>query len=379
MKIAIIGAGYVGLAHAVLFSEQHDVIVVDTDKRKIEDLRNGISPLAEKEIVEFVEKKLPNVTYTDIIPKFVDYTFVAVPTNWDEENKSLDTSIVTAVLDSILSPTPIIIKSTIPYGFTDGYIERTGKVNVIFSPEFLQEGSAVEDLRSPSRLVFGGDIVVAHKVTKLYQTLSYVPKNIYCLSASAAEAVKLFSNTYLAMRVAFFNELDNFAIQQCIPSRSMIEAICDDPRIGRYYNNPSFGYGGYCLPKDVKELEQMVPLGNPLLHAISASNESRVERIVDDILSKNVMVVGIPSFEMKAGSDNVRESITVKLAERLLSKGLTVVSPSSGNEKVNIKGLLKLDFDNFVEISELIVTNRMTDNLKPYREKVYTRDIFHDL
>lgn len=385
MKIAVAGTGYVGLANAVLFAVNNEVKAFDIDKNKIELLKKKISPIKDKEIEEFLSGKELNLQFfSDAQAAYEDARFilVATPTNYDTEKNYFDTSSVESVIEQINRINPnavIVIKSTIPVGFTQRMRQEYPNLKIIFSPEFLREGKALYDNLYPSRIIVGDDSEDAHIFANLLaQEAAKKDVKILFMQPTEAEAVKLFSNTYLALRVAYFNELDTYAELRGLDSRSIIEGVCEDPRIGGGYNNPSFGYGGYCLPKDTKQLRanyDKVP--ENLISAIVESNTTRKDHIASMILNKHPKTVGIFRLTMKAGSDNFRSSAIQGIMKRIKAKGVeVVVYEPTLREKEFFHSRVINDLEEFKRISDVIVCNRKTELLKDCEEKVYTRDLF---
>lgn len=385
MNLSIFGLGYVGLANTLLLAQKEQVKAYDIVSEKIEMLNNKKSPLEDKEIHEFMERDDLNVEFTqdfESAVKFGDYLIIATPTDYDEKKNYFNTSTVEDVIEKALAIRPdatFIIKSTVPVGYTDELRKKYGTENIIFSPEFLREGRALYDNLHPSRIIVGECSDRGQEIADLFLE-NALDESVPVLLAHSteAEAIKLFSNTYLALRVAYFNELDTYAESRGLNSKQIIEGIGLDPRIGNHYNNPSFGYGGYCLPKDTKQLRanyEEVP--SNIIGAIVDANTTRKDFIAEQILAKDPKVVGIYRLTMKANSDNFRYSSIQGIMKRLKAKGIEVVvfEPTLDDEEFFHSRVIK-DFEEFKLVSDVIVTNRFEPELQEVEEKVYTRDIF---
>jgi UDPglucose 6-dehydrogenase len=385
MNITIIGLGYVGLSNSVLLAQHNVVTAVDVTAERVELVNNKKSPIADPEIEAFLADKPLNLTATtnaDKAYKSADYIIVATPTNYDEQTGYFDTSTVDSVIAAASAANPnatIIIKSTIPVGYVAETRLKFNNQNIIFSPEFLREGRALYDNLHPSRIIVGDTTPQAHKFAELLQE-GAEDDNVPTLfmSSTEAEAVKLFANTYLAMRVAFFNELDTYAEIKGMHASDIIKGISLDPRIGDYYNNPSFGYGGYCLPKDTKQLlANYHGVPNDLIGAIVDANSTRMDHISSVIIGRNPKTVGVYRLTMKSGSDNFRQSSIQGVISRLQEKRIEVIIYEPTLTEASFEGMPIIhDIDGFKEIADVIIANRQSNELADVVSKVYSRDLF---
>lgn len=397
MKVVVVGVGYVGLSNAILLAQHNEVVAVDVSAERIEDINARRSPLVDKEIEEYLahhELDLRATTDGKAYYRDADYIIIATPTNYDEETNFFNTKSVESVIEDALeagTSACIVIKSTIPVGFTSSIRDKYGYKRIIFSPEFLREGKALYDNLYPSRIIVGGDLT-DEETTKLAQRFAAllaegaIKQDIptMMINATEAEAVKLFANTYLALRVSYFNELDTYAEMRGLDTKAIIQGVCYDPRIGNGYNNPSFGYGGYCLPKDTKQLlANFKEVPENLIHAIVDSNRTRKDFIAERIMlkagypAKKDITVGIYRLTMKTASDNFRQSAIQGVMKRLEKYGAKIlIYEPAAKEPKHFGHKITKDLDEFKTTSDIIVANRLSDELDDVLEKVYTRDLF---
>ena len=387
MKIAVAGTGYVGLSLATLLSQDNEVVALDVIPEKVEMINNRISPIQDEYIEKYFKEKMLNLKVTLDYKKAFEgarFVIISTPTNYDEEKNFFDTSSVEDIIQKVISMNDdnivMVVKSTTPVGFINNMKEKYNIDNIMFSPEFLREGKALYDNLYPSRIIVGEKSDRAKEFAELLKSACLKDDVVVkYMNSTEAEAVKLFANTYLALRVAYFNELDTYAELKGLNTKDIIDGVCLDPRIGNYYNNPSFGYGGYCLPKDSRQLKaNYKDVPENLISAIVESNKTRKDHIAEEIIKKNPKIVGIYRLTMKSGSDNFRASAIQGVMKRIKSKGIEVVvyEPTFKEDKFFNSRVIK-DLDEFKNVSDIILVNRNDNILDDVKDKIYTRDLFN--
>lgn len=384
MKLLVVGAGYVGLAYSTFFSSKYKVDLLEISSQKVDQIKKGISPINDEEVSKVLNKNLKNLSVTTKIKNYCEYSyiFLCLPTDYDDKSNNFDTSIIEREISKISKfnyKGIIVIKSTVPVGFTNKIANKYPALRIVFSPEFLREGTALTDIRNPSRVVGGGVKPHVEKYFELIRSCHNSKIQYFLVNFSEAEAIKLFSNTFLAMRVAFFNELDSYCMDKNLSSVDIIKGVCADERIGPFYNNPSFGYGGYCLPKDTKQLlKNYEDIPQSLISSIVKTNEIRKDFIANYINSKKYKTVGIFGLVMKKGSDNFRESSIISIIEKIKPVSNVVIYEPAIEESCFKDCAVLSNFEDFLNQSEIILANRYSDSLERVKNKVFTRDIFHE-
>jgi len=387
-EIYILGAGYVGLANGLALASSSNVTFIDNDIKKIESLKNLSSPIKEDKLQDALAKNSKRVSVASTIQSVKNNSLVIIslPTNYDDKLDSFNTTIIEEVIEELAIlklDILVVIKSTVPIGFTNSIRKKYKNLKILFSPEFLREGKSFDDTLNPERIIVSPSIPEAKYVGELFASLAqnFDKKNLLIMGADEAEAVKLFSNTYLAMRVAFFNEIDTYCFDKNLETRDVILGMSKDSRIGESYNNPSFGYGGYCLPKDAKQAAALLgSQHNNLISSINISNQRRIESIANKIINLGYKRIGFYKINMKAGSDNFRESSSLKVIELVAKKGIHILifEESEINLEINKKNISITDsFQDFISFSEIIVTNRIDSTIKKQQKEIFSRDIFH--
>ena len=389
MKIAVAGTGYVGLSLATLLSQKHEVVALDVIPEKVEKINNRISPIADEYIERYFRERELNLTATldwKAALKGARYVIISTPTNYDDKTNFFDTSLVEDIIKKCIevcdpTETTMVVKSTIPVGFIEGVKKKYGIDNIMFSPEFLREGQALYDSLYPSRIIVGEKSKRAEEFAFLLSDCAIKEDiEVKYMGPTEAEAVKLFANTFLALRVSYFNELDTYAEMKGLNTEDIIEGVCSDPRIGNYYNNPSFGYGGYCLPKDTKQLlANYKDVPQNMISAIVTANETRKQHIADMVLSRGPKIVGVYRLTMKSGSDNFRASAIQSVMAMIRAKGVDVQIYEPTIKEDTFEGYrVEHNLDNFKNTSDVIIANRYDEELEDEKHKVYTRDIFRN-
>ncbi len=385
-KIVVIGAGYVGSSLGILFAQNNEVVIVDVDDKKVDLINSKQSPILDSNVNDFLNKKDLNITATNDLTQAIKDCYliiIALPTNYDEQTNKFDTHIIDNVvyqINNAFSQAPILIKSTIPIGYTDKLNEKYPNIEIIFSPEFLREGIGIHDCLYPSRIVIGSELEIGNKIAELLKSIALNNPEIFYMSSIEAEAVKLFANSYLANRVSFFNELDSFCLTKNLRSKNIIDAICSDNRIGFSYNNPSFGYGGYCLPKDTKQLlSNFGDIPQDLFSAVIKSNIKRKNFIADEIIKLKPKKIGVYRLLMKSESENFRESAIVDIIKILESRGIDLLIYEPLIKDITaFRSKFTDDLDHLKNECDLILANRICDDILDIEEKVFTRDIYRE-